>query len=79
MGKKGRGREPLVVCSSCGRKIPRNKAVCLERPIVYSTDTKTKDEVKSVIRRKEYYCPSCAKHRHIYEKKKRMLRRRVER
>ncbi|MCD6549448.1 hypothetical protein J7K41_01925 [Candidatus Micrarchaeota archaeon] len=75
MGKKGRGRETLVTCVACGRKVPRSKAVLLERPIVYSTDLKTGEDVKSVVRSKEYYCPSCAKHRHIYERKKRQLMR----
>jgi len=75
MAKKGRGREPLVNCSSCGRKVPRSKAVQLDRPIVYSTDTKTKDEVRAIYHVKEVYCPSCGKHKHIYERKKRMFMR----
>ena len=77
-GKKKKGREKLVVCAGCGRRIPRDRAVYLTRRQLYSTDTKTEDEVKSVSLIKLPYCISCAKHRGIFEKKKRMAQRRKE-
>ncbi len=66
-----RGREPLVTCDSCGRKIPRNKAVVYEKVIAISTDdARTPGAVKFFEKKKVYYCVSCAKHRGIFEKKK---------
>lgn len=70
MGSKTRGREKLIICSSCGRRVPRSKAVFLDRPVIYSTDLKTEDDIRSITWREQSYCPSCAKHRHIYQKKK---------
>ncbi|MCL4371984.1 hypothetical protein M1373_01555 [Candidatus Marsarchaeota archaeon] len=66
-----RGKETLVICESCGRKIPRNKAVAFEKAISFSTDMKTANDVRFFEKRKVYYCISCAKHRGIFEKKKR--------
>lgn len=67
-----RGRDKMVICSACGRRIPRSKAVKYERSMVFSTDLKTGDDVKLMERRKFYYCPSCGKSLGIYERKKRM-------
>jgi len=36
--------------------------------MVYSTDLKTADDVRMMTRRKNNYCPSCAKSRKIYDK-----------
>jgi ribosomal protein S26 len=66
-----RGKDTLVICESCGRKVPRNKAVIFEKSISFSTDLKTANDVRFFERRKVYYCISCAKHRGIFEKKKR--------
>lgn len=66
-----RGKETIVVCESCGRKVPRNKAIIYERAISFSTDTHTTNDVRFFERRKTYYCISCAKHRGIFEKLKR--------
>jgi len=68
-----KGREKLVICASCGRRVPRSKAVTYVRGVVFSTDLKTADDIKVFEKRKEYYCPSCGKHRKIYEKKKRLM------
>ena len=70
---KNKGREKLVRCSSCGRSIPRDKAVVYERNVSYSTDTRTADDIKYFERRKVHYCPSCGKHLRIYEKKKKRM------
>ncbi len=66
-----RGKETLVICESCGRKVPRNKAIIFEKAIKFSTDLKTANDVRFFERRKVYYCISCAKHRGIFEQKKR--------
>ena len=66
-----RGRDALTTCESCGRKVPRNKAVIDERATTFSTDTHTPQDVRFFERRKVYYCISCAKHRGIFEKLKR--------
>ncbi|MDE1851777.1 MAG: hypothetical protein KGH69_03765 [Candidatus Micrarchaeota archaeon] len=63
-----RGREPPVTCSSCGRTVPRNKAVVDEKAIRFSTEQK-EAEVSYFSTRKVYYCISCAKHRGIFQKK----------
>lgn len=70
MTKKGRGRDSSVVCASCGRSVPRNKAVEDIKRITYSTELKSKDDVTYSESRKLYYCISCGKHRGIFEKKK---------
>lgn len=66
-----RGKDTLTRCESCGRSVPRNKAVIFEKPISLSTDTHTTADVRFFERRKVYYCISCAKHRGIFERKKR--------
>lgn len=65
-----KGSEKLICCASCGRRVPRTKAVSYQRGVMYSTDLKTADDIKVFETRKEYYCPSCGKHRKIYDKKK---------
>jgi ribosomal protein S26 len=70
-----RGKEISVTCDSCGRKIPRNKAVAFSKAITFSTDLHTSDDIRFMERRKVYYCISCAKHRGIFEKKKEMAAR----
>lgn len=73
-----RGRSTIVVCNSCGRKIPRNKAVVFERGVSFSTDLHTANDIRFFEKQKVYYCISCAKHRGIFEKKKRMAAARSE-
>jgi len=75
----GRGRQNLVICTSCGRRVPRTKAVSYDRRVVYSTDLKTADDIKVFEQHKEFYCPSCGKHRHIYDKKKQIAMRKYNR
>ncbi|MGC8629036.1 MAG: hypothetical protein ACP5T4_02390 [Candidatus Micrarchaeia archaeon] len=71
-----RGREELVICDNCGRKVPRNKAVAYEKVVSFSTDLHTSGDVKFFERKKVYYCISCAKHLGIFEKKKAQAARR---
>ncbi len=65
-----RGRETAITCDSCGRKVPRNKAVAYEKAISFSTELHTANDVRFFERRRVYYCISCAKHRGIFEKLK---------
>jgi ribosomal protein S26 len=66
-----RGKETLVTCESCGRKVPRNKAVSFEKSVHFGTELRNANDVRFSERMKVYYCISCAKHRGIFEKKKR--------
>ncbi|MEM2174909.1 MAG: hypothetical protein QXI58_04725 [Candidatus Micrarchaeia archaeon] len=70
----GRGKANLVKCSSCGRNVPRNKAVVDYRPLIFSTDLRSKEDVRFSERIKNYYCISCGKSLGIFEKKKKKLR-----
>lgn len=67
----GRGKTTLVRCNGCGRSVSRGKAVVDFRPIVYSTDLRTADDLRYMEKRKVYYCVSCGKSLGVYEKKKR--------
>ena len=69
MGKKSRGREPLVRCEACGRRVPRDKTVDIIRGSRYDIGDQ-KDVIVDTCMRKMYYCISCGKHRHIFEIKK---------
>ncbi|MCL5442204.1 MAG: hypothetical protein M1603_00765 [Candidatus Marsarchaeota archaeon] len=66
-----RGKETIVICESCGRKIPRNKAVAFEKAVRFNTELKNANDVRFFEKMKVYYCISCAKHRGIFEQKKR--------
>lgn len=67
-----RGCERLITCENCHRLVPRRKAVEFEKRNVFSTDLKTSDNVFTISNTTVYYCISCAKHRKIFEKKKRI-------
>jgi ribosomal protein S26 len=70
MGSKRRGRERLKTCESCGRTVPRDKAVDFEKRSTYTTDLRGAENVVAHTCRTVYYCISCAKHRKIFERKK---------
>ncbi|MEW6528670.1 MAG: hypothetical protein AB1391_02160 [Candidatus Micrarchaeota archaeon] len=74
-----RGREKLMTCENCHRLVPRGKAVEFEKKNVYSTDLKTSDNVFTISNIIVYYCISCAKHRKIFEKKKKIAQQIAER
>lgn len=79
MGKKRRGRDRLETCCSCGRAVPRDKAVPYTRRSRYSTELTGGDNIEHFTEADVYYCISCAKHRKIFEKKREQARRRRER
>ena len=77
IGKKSRGREPLVRCEACGRRVPRDKTVDIIRGSRYDIGDQ-KDVVIDTGIRRMYYCISCGKHRKIFEKKKRKFHAKME-
>lgn len=66
-----RGKETIVICEQCGRKVPRNKAVSYQKGVSFNTELRNANDVRFFERMKIYYCISCAKHKGIFEKKKR--------
>ncbi|MBI5227637.1 hypothetical protein HY988_03555 [Candidatus Micrarchaeota archaeon] len=78
MGNKRRGRERLENCVSCGRMMPRDKAVQFSKRKHYTTDLK-EDNITYTDFVDSYYCISCAKHRGIFEIKKRQAQQKRER
>jgi len=75
MGSR-RGKDKLLYCESCGRAVPRTKAVDFNKRSAYSTDLRGDDNVTAFADRTVYYCISCAKHRKIFERKKEIAARR---
>ena len=73
----GRGREPLVSCDKCKRRVPRDKAVEITKGMSFDLGEQ-QDVVIDLTGRRAYYCISCGKHLKIFEKKKRQMRRRRE-
>jgi sulfur relay (sulfurtransferase) complex TusBCD TusD component (DsrE family) len=59
--------------------MPRNKAVADEKAVRFGTDMKNAQDVRFFERLKVYYCVSCAKHRGIFEKKRRQAIERAKR
>lgn len=79
MGRNRRGRDRVVTCVSCGRSVPRSKAVSYNRRSRFSSDLKNDQDVFIVSESVDDYCISCAKHRGITQKKKEQMMRRRER
>ena len=73
---KERGKETLVTCAFCGRKVPKYKTFSVVRGFRI-TDPMLKEELgfrgrgMSLMSSKMYACPGCARHRHIVRRKKR--------
>jgi len=74
MSGNRRGRQKLETCASCGRAVPRGKAVEYASRTHFTTDLK-EDNVTYTGFIDQYYCISCAKHRKIFEKKKQQAQR----
>ena len=73
MGSKRRGSDRIERCDSCGRTVPRTKAVAFTKRSYFTTDLRTNDNVSLATDVDVYYCISCGKHRKIFEKKKKLL------
>lgn len=72
---KTRGRETMINCSFCGRKVPRYKCFVVYRGFRI-TDPVIKKEIGierslSLLQNKMYACPGCARFHRIVKKKKR--------
>ncbi len=74
----GRGREPIVMCYKCNRRVPRNKAVEITKGMSFDLGEQ-QNVIIDVSQKKAYYCISCGKHLKVFEKKKEMLARNRER
>ena len=70
---KTRGKEGMVTCGFCGRKVPRYKTFPVARAFRV-TDPLLKRELgygrSSLGHTKIYACPACARHRKIVRKKR---------
>ena len=71
---KTRGKEGVVTCGFCGRKVPRYKTFPVARSFRI-TDPLLKRELgygrgSSLGLTKMYACPGCARHRKIVRKKR---------
>lgn len=65
---KGRGDEQTVVCSFCGKKVPKYKTFSVQRGFSISDSSLRKELSRDILMtptRKLYACPSCARHRKI--------------
>ncbi|MCK4428995.1 MAG: hypothetical protein KAU95_01365 [Candidatus Aenigmarchaeota archaeon] len=65
---KGRGDELSVVCSFCGKKVPKYKTFCVQKGFSISDSTLRKELPRNSLMlpiRRLYACPSCARHRKI--------------
>ena len=71
---KTRGKESLVTCSFCGRKVPRYKTFPVARAFRISDPMLKKElgyrRMPSLLQSKMYACPGCARHRKIVRKKR---------
>ncbi len=73
---QGRGKETLVTCTFCGRKVPKYKTFSVVRGFritdpLLKEELGTKGRGVSLMNSKQYACPGCARHRHIVRRKKR--------
>jgi ribosomal protein S26 len=73
---KTRGRESVITCSFCGRKVPRYKTFAVTKGFSI-TDPFLKGELGIRGRRgmmvassRMHACPACARHRSIVRKKR---------
>lgn len=71
---KNRGKETSVFCSSCGKSLPRYKAIPSYRGMRIF-DPLVRQELRNLEMRnfspmnKTYACPACARSRHIVRRK----------
>jgi len=71
---RGRGKESIVSCGFCGRKVPKYKTFPVMKGLRIS-DPIIKKEFGfsrgfSLFQGKMYACPACARHRNIVRKKR---------
>lgn len=71
---KTRGKESMVTCAFCGKKVPKYKTFPVYRGFSISDPSLRKELGRgrgSLSSRKMYACPACARHRRIVKKKRR--------
>lgn len=71
---KTRGRETIVTCGFCGRKVPKYKTFSVFRGFRI-TDPLLRGELRNkgslrLLQSKMYACPGCARFHHIVRKKR---------
>lgn len=73
---KGRGRETLVSCGFCGRRVPKYKTFSVVKGFRIG-DPSLRREISgqgrfglSMMQKKIYACPACARHRNIVRRKR---------
>lgn len=63
---KAKGKESTVVCTFCGKQVPRWKAISTRRSFrITDSVLKIDRKMLSTFVRKAYACPSCARYRGI--------------
>lgn len=68
----GRGKERTIICSKCGRRTRRDKAVCIQKATLQNPVERKDvqdDQYFFKLTREMCYCASCGKHLRIYDKK----------
>lgn len=73
---KTRGKESVVSCGFCGRKVPKYKTFSVVRSFRISDPMLIKEFGSqdrrgiSLLQKKIHACPACARHRNIVRKKR---------
>jgi len=73
---KTRGKESVVSCGFCGRKVPKYKTFSVVRSFRISDPLLRKEfgshdrRGLSLLQKKIHACPACARHRNIVRKKR---------
>ena len=78
--KGGKGHSRMVICSSCGASVPRDKAKKLFRWTTYvegriAQELKRKGAYVPRMQVVRYYCISCSIHKKFYSPRREEIRR----
>jgi ribosomal protein S26 len=73
---KTRGRESMVTCGFCGRRVPKYKTFptfkgfSIRDPVIRAELGPQRRRDLNLMATKIYACPACARHRNIVRKKR---------
>jgi len=71
---KTRGKETMVICSFCGRKVPKYKTFSIVKGFRINDPLLRKQfrsrRGLSILQNKMQVCPACARHRNIVRRKR---------
>jgi len=73
---KTRGKESTVVCSFCGKRVPKYKTFPIVKgfrlndPVLRKRFGSSGRRGLSLLQSKMYACPACARHRNIVRRKR---------